>query len=126
MDRVKAGDTFTPPVGGGTRTFTSEVAAVGGAISNAPFTPALASAISAGGTVNVIRPHACKGFVEVIDLTKTTASGIIVGDQMVTVLANTLDIMPSATGKIVTDKVRSIISTGLDPSGCAWEILARG
>ncbi len=95
-------------------------------ISNAPFTPALASAISSGGTFNVIRPHACKGFVEVIDLTKTTASGITVGDQMVTVLANTLDITPTATGKIVTDKVRSIISTGLDAAGTAWTIQARG
>lgn len=54
MDRVKVNDTFSAG-GGATKTISAETLAVGGVITNVPFSPALTAAITAASTVQINR-----------------------------------------------------------------------
>ena len=69
----------------------------------------------------------CSGFSAAIDLTRVTGTGVIAGDLMVTVLADTLTVTPKA-GDVFTigGRARAVISAAQDPAGTVWSVQVRG
>jgi hypothetical protein len=126
MDRVKVGDTFNS----GLQTFTSEVVAVGGVITSAPFTPALTTQIASGATVSVTRntDTESKGFVELLDTSRTGTSPLVKQTGMsATIFTDSMPFAPKVGDTIIASgRNKKIENVGLDPAGVAWAVLAQG
>ena len=126
IDRVKVGDTFNS----GLQTFTAEVLAVGGVITNAPFTPALTVQIAAGAAVQVTRniDTPCRGWCEWLDTSKPLTSGLVKQtDQSVTILADSLPFTPKVGDRAgEAGRPKTINNIGRDPAGTGWVLQTTG
>ena len=78
-----------------------------------------------GMTERVVR-HACRGWVESFSRFEVTRSLVEATDRKVVVLADTLAVQPSETGRVVVDgESLSIASVRSDPARATWGIQAR-
>lgn len=90
FDRVKAGDYAT--FGGTTvKTFSGETVAVGGTITNAPFSPATTSAVAANVQINVSRTtlYTVRGYTRQYGASELLGN-IVLGDGEAVILATSL------------------------------------
>ncbi|MBI1207636.1 MAG: hypothetical protein GC191_10160 [Azospirillum sp.] len=126
FDRTLPGDTFSS----GSRTFSVETVASAGTITAAPFSPALAVAISSGAAVPIVRTvdTSCQGWMELLDTSTVLAPGVQIKDAKYSVLANSLAVVPAIGARMVgPDGVaRTIRNIGQDPAQAFWIVLANG
>lgn len=123
VDDILTGDTF-----GGVYEVSTDTAGVSGTFTNIPFSPAIVTAIPAGGRVTVFRTtdHAASGWIAQVRLLPGASPQARRYGARVVILKNTLDTVPTVGDRIIDsgDQAMTIDAVGLDSAGAAWTIEA--
>ena len=78
------------------------------------------------GTTERVSTHSCRGYADRFDRITVANSTVLASDLKVVILAETLAVEPTTSGRVVVDgKTLSIMDVRSDPAGATWEIQAR-
>lgn len=78
------------------------------------------------GTTEAVRPHRCRGYVGEFSRAELASSLVEANDRKVVVVADSLDVEPDETGRVVVSgRSLAVVSVRSDPLRATWEIQAR-